>query len=218
MKDKISPNPATSLDKPQWIADKRWEAMSPHQRQVEVDAESILAGPHREFISHDTTLIRACLEKGVMQEAHIRNYPQPKTWSIDECRTYCLENKNDFVSSVASMEPEILWLWLHRVIQFGLQEIPVDVLRKILHGLATGDSEASIGLWRDIVHFMKPDIYEWWGINESLAEDFIQRREFVLMNEYGCWWGRTATGQHILMDGSLQQIAHMRLSNATTGG
>jgi len=49
------------------------------------------------------------------------------------------------------------------------------------------------------------DIYEYWRISSMLAERLLSIGEPILRNDYGCWWGRTCTGQAILMDGTLQR-------------
>ena len=51
------------------------------------------------------------------------------------------------------------------------------------------------------------EIYEWWAVTEWLAQKLVSIGEPVLDNAYGHWWGRTCTGQGMLMDGTLQQIA-----------
>ncbi len=50
------------------------------------------------------------------------------------------------------------------------------------------------------------DIYEWWRVSEFLADELISAGHPVLRNCYGAWWGRCATGQSIIMDGTIQQI------------
>lgn len=51
------------------------------------------------------------------------------------------------------------------------------------------------------------DIMEWYRVTEWLADELEIIGEPVLSNEYGDWWGRCATGQGLIMDGTLQQIA-----------
>lgn len=50
------------------------------------------------------------------------------------------------------------------------------------------------------------EIYEWWAISEWLADELRDIHEPILSNEYGIWWGRTCTGQAIILDGTIQQI------------
>lgn len=51
------------------------------------------------------------------------------------------------------------------------------------------------------------DIYEWWLVDHWLCSKLRDIGQPVLDNGYGCWWGRTCTGQSMLMDGTLQAIA-----------
>ena len=51
------------------------------------------------------------------------------------------------------------------------------------------------------------EIFEWYEITKWLAEKLIELGEPVLENEYGFYWGRTCTGQSIILDGTIQQIA-----------
>lgn len=51
------------------------------------------------------------------------------------------------------------------------------------------------------------EIYEWWAITGWLAEQLVSAGEPILKNDYGYWWGRTCTGQAIILDGTFQKIA-----------
>lgn len=51
------------------------------------------------------------------------------------------------------------------------------------------------------------EIYEWWRVSGWLAEHLRAIGEPVLDNDYGTWWGRTCTGQGVIMDGTLQRVA-----------
>ena len=50
------------------------------------------------------------------------------------------------------------------------------------------------------------EIYEWWLINKWFADKLRQQNEPILDNDYGIWWGRTCTGQAILLDGVISEI------------
>ena len=56
-------------------------------------------------------------------------------------------------------------------------------------------------------HAEPVEILEWWAVNDWLAEKLNAINEPVLSNAYGHWWGRTCSGQAMIMDGTLQQIA-----------
>lgn len=50
------------------------------------------------------------------------------------------------------------------------------------------------------------DILEWWRISDALARHLVRIGEPVLRNDFGAWWGRTCSGQDILMDGTIQRL------------
>ena len=62
---------------------------------------------------------------------------------------------------------------------------------------------------RDVVndHAEPVEILEWWAVTDWLAQKLNAINEPVLSNAYGHWWGRTCSGQALIMDGTLQQIA-----------
>lgn len=51
------------------------------------------------------------------------------------------------------------------------------------------------------------EAYEWWRVSPWLVRKLRELGEIVIENGYGCWWGRGCTGQSMLMDGTLQQVA-----------
>ncbi len=64
--------------------------------------------------------------------------------------------------------------------------------------------------WRNAVTESAPDpveIYEWWRIDSFLCDQLQAIGEPVIDNDYGEWWGRTCTGQGMIMDGTLQKVA-----------
>jgi len=56
------------------------------------------------------------------------------------------------------------------------------------------------------------EVYEWWIVTRWLADELRDIGEPVLNNDYGYWWGRTCTGQAVIMDGTLQQVAARLIS------
>jgi len=52
------------------------------------------------------------------------------------------------------------------------------------------------------------EIFEWWLVSDWLAEKLEEKGKPVLKNEYGTYWGRTATGQALFLDGVISQICH----------
>lgn len=51
------------------------------------------------------------------------------------------------------------------------------------------------------------EVYEWWRVDDWLAGQLKKIGEPVLDNDCGYWWGRTCTGQAMIMDGTLQNVA-----------
>lgn len=52
-----------------------------------------------------------------------------------------------------------------------------------------------------------PEIYEYWRITETLANDLRKRGEIIINELDRPVWGRTTTGQAILLDYVIGQIA-----------
>jgi len=51
------------------------------------------------------------------------------------------------------------------------------------------------------------EAYEWYAVDSWLLGRLREAGEIVLDNSYGEWWGRTCSGQALIMDGTLQAIA-----------
>lgn len=50
------------------------------------------------------------------------------------------------------------------------------------------------------------EIYEWWQVNDMLARDLIAKGEPVINDGFGYIWGRTCTGQSIMLDYVIGEI------------
>ena len=50
------------------------------------------------------------------------------------------------------------------------------------------------------------EILEWWLITKWLAEKLESIGEPILETDYGFYWGRTCSGQAIILDGTIQRI------------
>lgn len=50
------------------------------------------------------------------------------------------------------------------------------------------------------------EILEWWLVSNWLIERLEDEGEPVLKTDYGNWWGRTCTGQAILLDSVIEKI------------
>ncbi len=56
------------------------------------------------------------------------------------------------------------------------------------------------------------EIYEWWLVTAWLADELERMGEPILHTDVDTYWGRTCTGQHIILDGTFQEIALKHLS------
>jgi len=56
-------------------------------------------------------------------------------------------------------------------------------------------------------HAEPAEVFEWWRVSEWLCGQLHEIGEVTIDNHYGYWWGRTCTGQGLLMDGTLQRVA-----------
>lgn len=78
------------------------------------------------------------------------------------------------------------------------------------------DDAEDLNAWREAANDCAADnpqeAYEWWRVSPWLCKELRAIGEIVIDNDYGCWWGRTCTGQGYIMDGTLQQIAANVLS------
>jgi hypothetical protein len=50
------------------------------------------------------------------------------------------------------------------------------------------------------------DVLEWWLVSSYLATELEERGEPIATDGHSCWWGRTCSGQSILLDGIMQRI------------
>ena len=50
------------------------------------------------------------------------------------------------------------------------------------------------------------EILEWWVVTTWMADKLKEQGEPILENEWGVWWGRTCSGQAILLDNVIDKI------------
>lgn len=50
------------------------------------------------------------------------------------------------------------------------------------------------------------EIFEWWIVSEWLADKLKAHKEVIINDGYNTIWGRTCTGQAILLDGVINEI------------
>lgn len=77
------------------------------------------------------------------------------------------------------------------------------------HGIETPEEVDGVETYRNLVrdNAEPAEVFEWWLVTDWMAKKLRDAGNVVLENEYGAWWGRTCTGQQLLMDGTLQDVA-----------
>lgn len=137
--------------------------------------------------------------------------------SVEDCREYI----DDMGGDAPSDNP---WTMDRAAMVDALESVGIvcdddeddDTLRAAV--IANMDDETIDGLqaWRDeasdLASENPQDAYEWWRVTSWLCKELRAIGEIVIDNDYGCWWGRTCTGQGYIMDGTLQRIAANVLS------
>jgi len=73
-----------------------------------------------------------------------------------------------------------------------------DVRRAVRRAINNGD-------------ITEPEVLEWYAITSWLAGELQGIGEIIIGNGYGYFWGRTCSGQSMLLDGTLQKIAAERV-------
>jgi len=106
-------------------------------------------------------------------------YPDPSGWDSVRCRAWLSDYGIDWNYSYIDTEN-----WDARAMRLD------DELRE----LVSDNAEPA-------------EIFEWWAVTDWLADKLDSIGEPVLSNSYGRWWGRTCSGQSLIMDGTLQLIA-----------
>jgi len=56
------------------------------------------------------------------------------------------------------------------------------------------------------------ETFEWWLCSSWLCDALRDMGEIVIDNDYGCWWGRSCTGQAIALDATFWEIFQNGLS------
>jgi hypothetical protein len=147
-------------------------------------------------------------------------YPDPSDWTLKECREYlddCGHGRPD--PDPWAMDRDALAEFYANETGDNLDDAFCSPEWETADGQSFVadiiDQEDIDGLddWRDAVRDTDPqEIFEWWLVSNWLAGELDALGCPVLRNDYGNWWGRTCTGQAILMDGTLQDVARRILS------
>ena len=96
---------------------------------------------------------------------------------------------------------------------------PSDWDEDVCHGFlddrgVSYDEEDDLDHLKEKIRDCDPnEAYEWWRVTEWLAKKLDDLGEIILENDYGYWWGRGCTGQQMIMDGTLQEVARKALSS-----
>lgn len=146
-------------------------------------------------------------------------YRDASDWTVEQCHDYLEDNGGDFPScdDPWSMNRDELVELLEG--SAGIQCHPEVSQEELLQAvLESIDEEHLDGLdeWREAAQECSNDnpqeAYEWWAVSQWLCKELRALGEIVIDNGYGCWWGRGCTGQGMLMDGTLQDVAYRALS------
>lgn len=140
-------------------------------------------------------------------------YEDTTEFSLEECKDYLLE----YISSDDLPDPNPWEMTREELTEF-LGETPEDVKEfsddQLRNDVISGiDNEVLDGIeeWRQLASDVSQDNpqepLEWWLVTGWLCQKLREAGEPVLDNDYGCWFGRTCSGQAIIADGVLQQIA-----------
>lgn len=147
-----------------------------------------------EVLGCQSSLVDMLLQRGDVDGFTIDdinyNLPDPSDWDIDECRTFIDENEGA---------------------DYGPQAC--DYTTEGEDGETVTDEDEYLEALQEHINDMEPrEIYEWWLVSSWLASALADAHEPIIDNDYGYWWGRTCTGQSIMLDGTLQNIAEYLLS------
>jgi hypothetical protein len=141
-------------------------------------------------------------------------YIDTTDWTAKKCREYCDDNRIDYPtdSNPFNMEKDeiVEWLDILSVIdEKKAQRKNIQYLQEQLFLTIDKGDWGNVKDWRMAVQENAgvAEPYEWWRVTSWLCRKLSDIGEVVIDNNYGCWWGRCATGQGLIMDGVLQKIA-----------
>ena len=175
------------------------------------------------YAGRDVLCCDSCLVTGLLQHAEelsgelgagwnweviANEYPDPEDWSIVECREWLDDHQIEW-----PITPEELG----DLARTGRDETgdtlsDDDLANKgHLEYLVEVDEIDRLDEdeWQDAVRDnAKPaEVLEWWRVSDWLCRQLRTIGEPVIDNGYGYWWGRTTSGQGLIMDGVLQSVA-----------
>jgi len=134
----------------------------------------------------------------------------PSDWGVEQCREWLTFRGFDLPdpNPWAMNRDELVELLTSISIDCQDDE-PSETLREA--AVSNIDDKTLDGLrdWREAVrdNADREEVFEWWRVTKWLADKLEAEGEVVLRNSYAEWWGRTCTGQSMLLDGTLQKVA-----------
>lgn len=166
-----------------------------NETQKTIMTESEFQEKCREFVSQNVNCCVSSIVDYVLKKS-IENSDAPFTY--DDIENLERVNYDDIRECLEKNKEIGIMAWLKNnkdaESQYQFESISDELLTDYC-------SEAGI----DIEDFQEPqEIYEWWIVSDWLIEKLKAKGEPVLVDE--CIWGRTATGQAILMDGVIREI------------
>jgi hypothetical protein len=201
----------------------RWRKGTPDEwRTIRIELRAELYW-QRDGLGCDSSLVEDLLKaangelSGDLGEGfeydQIRNlYADPSEWNLERCREYASDHGLDTPDPDPwTMDRAALVEALTAVSIDTRDEESIETLREAL--IVNIDDETITGLedWRDACreHAQEnpAEVYEWWRVSSWLCDQLHAIGEVTIDNGYGHWWGRTCTGQGLIMDGTLQMIA-----------
>lgn len=177
---------------------------------------------NRDIYCCDSSLVDDCLKLAgehhgdFFREWEMENVSNlrtdPDNWGLEKCREWLEDNGHDLPDpNPWAMDRAAMIEYLHpdwegeseTTATYDDERIRADVIRE------ANDDDEYTDAWRDAVrdNAEEAEIYEWWRVSKHLAKELDAIGECVLDNAYGTWWGRCTTGQSMMMDGVLQQVA-----------
>lgn len=139
----------------------------------------------------------------------------PDNWTAAQCREWLSDNgvghdtwdairDNPFKLDRDELVEELTALSIE-----CRDEESTETLAEALFSAIDDGDWGDVDEWRNAVrdNTTEKEIYEWWLVSEWLHNQLKEIGEPVLDNGFNHWWGRTTTGQGILMDGVLQRVA-----------
>lgn len=173
----------------------------------------------REIRHCQSALVDACLASGAIEYVQYEDIENltvnPDRWTAAQCREWLEDNGVDYETwdAVADnpfkLSRQELATELEALSFEVRDEESQETLAESLFGCIDDGDFGDVESWRDAVrdNAGNQEIYEWWLVSQWLHGELRDAGQPVLDDGQSHWWGRTCTGQSIVLDGVLQQIA-----------